>query len=278
MKIENKKYTAGDLARFYGISVDTVRLYDKKGLLCPYLKDKNNYRLYTRNDLIALEYILRLKNAGISLAEIEDIINHSAPSEVLDLCQNRTKEIDLQITNLSREKEQLENYIHELSAIDSNSQVTVQLNPPFFLKEISQDIPNTAQWLIDHNFSEIPRIASYNKLPATLTDLEHFNSMQTRAEWVDFYLMIPITSDEANTLQSQTTDSSKVFPSQLCLHSICKANYTDDHIFLDYSKFYEFALKHNFKLKPNVLSSITFIEDLQNQKIYHCEVWWPIEE
>ncbi|WP_458398378.1 helix-turn-helix domain-containing protein [Anaerotignum sp.] len=278
MKIENKKYTAGDLARFYGISVDTVRLYDKKGLLCPYLKDKNNYRLYTRNDLIALEYILRLKNAGISLAEIDDIVNHSVPSAVLDLCNERIEEIDLQITNLSGERKRLETYIDEVSIIDVNAQITVMLNPPFFLKEITQDIPDTSQWLMDHDLSEMYKIASYNEFPTTPTDLEHFNSMQTRAEWVDFYLMTPVSQNQIHAVQSQITDSSKIFPSQLCLHGICKANYTDDHIFLDYSRFYEFALKHNFKLKPNVLSSITFIEDLQHQKIYHCEVWWPIEE
>lgn len=278
MKLENRQYTAGDLARFYGISVDTVRLYDKKGLLHPYSKDKNNYRRYTRNDLIALEYILRLKNSGIQLAEIDDIINRSAPLDVLELCNNRVKEIDMQIANLSEERNRLNNYISELSVMDLKSQITVMMNPPFFLKEIHQDIPDASQWLTDYGLSGLYKLASYNEFPTNISDLMDFSSMETRAELVDFYLMVPVRQNQINDLHTQTTDASKIIPSQLCLHGICKANYTEDHIFIDYSRFYEFALKHNFKLKPNVLGTISFIEDLHHKKIYHCEVWWPIEE
>ncbi len=278
MKLENKKYTAGDLARFYGISVDTVRLYDKKGLLCPYIKDKNNYRLYTRNDLVALEYILRLKHLGISLTDIDDIINHSAPTDVLMLCQQRIEDIDIQITSLSREKENLQHYMSEMSHIDLHSQITVMLNPPFFLKDISKDIQHTTQWLQEHHLLKTYKIASYNELPSTSTDLKSFDSMQMRAEWVNFYLMLSVRENQIPVLQSQIKDSDMIIPSQLCLHGICKANYTDDQIFIDYSRFYEFAQNHNFKLKTKVLGSISFIEDLQNKKTYYCEVWWPIEE
>ena len=56
MKIQNKQYTAGDLARFYGLSLDTIRLYDRKGILPAQKKTDSDYRLYTRTDLLTLDH------------------------------------------------------------------------------------------------------------------------------------------------------------------------------------------------------------------------------
>ena len=51
-----RKYHIGELAAYYGVSSDTLRLYDKKGILSP-KKDVNGYRVYSREDMIFLDYV-----------------------------------------------------------------------------------------------------------------------------------------------------------------------------------------------------------------------------
>ena len=60
MKIKADNYTIGDLAKFYGVSTDTIRLYDKKGVLLSQKNDENNYRIYSRDDMIMMDYIVKL--------------------------------------------------------------------------------------------------------------------------------------------------------------------------------------------------------------------------
>jgi DNA-binding transcriptional MerR regulator len=48
MKYQVKDYYVKEIADYYGISAQTVRLYDKKGLLPSGKNELNGYRIYTR--------------------------------------------------------------------------------------------------------------------------------------------------------------------------------------------------------------------------------------
>ncbi|MDO4644071.1 MAG: MerR family transcriptional regulator [Cardiobacteriaceae bacterium] len=53
-----------------GVSTDTLRYYEKEGLLTP-LRDGNGYRLYSEKDVAWLAFILRLKETRMPLAQIK---------------------------------------------------------------------------------------------------------------------------------------------------------------------------------------------------------------
>ncbi len=63
------------VAEMYGIHPQTLRLYEREGLLRPSRSDGNT-RLYTQDDLERLETILNLtRELGVNLAGIEIILN-----------------------------------------------------------------------------------------------------------------------------------------------------------------------------------------------------------
>ena len=51
------------------ISRDTLRYYDKQGLICP-VRGENNYRYYTQQDMFDLQYVQVLSFTGFTLSEI----------------------------------------------------------------------------------------------------------------------------------------------------------------------------------------------------------------
>jgi len=75
-KKENKKYYhISSVSRLYDIHPQTLRLYEREGLLKPSRSEKNT-RLYTDEDLKQLEVILNLsRELGVNLAGIEVILN-----------------------------------------------------------------------------------------------------------------------------------------------------------------------------------------------------------
>jgi len=70
-----KTYTISAVAEQYGIHPQTLRLYEREGLLKP-SRSEGNTRLYTDPDLERLELILSLtRDLGVNLAGVEIILN-----------------------------------------------------------------------------------------------------------------------------------------------------------------------------------------------------------
>jgi MerR family transcriptional regulator, heat shock protein HspR len=75
MKKRAKGYTISAVADYYGIHQQTLRLYEREGLLKP-SRSEGNVRLYTDEDLERLEVILKLtRDLGVNLAGVEIILN-----------------------------------------------------------------------------------------------------------------------------------------------------------------------------------------------------------
>src|SRR5919204_3804500 len=68
-------YTISAVAAQYEIHPQTLRLYEREGLLKP-SRSEGNTRLYTEEDLERLEVILHLtRDLGVNLAGVEIILN-----------------------------------------------------------------------------------------------------------------------------------------------------------------------------------------------------------
>ncbi len=90
-------YMISAVAEQYGIHPQTLRLYEREGLLKPSRSDGNT-RLYTDEDLERLEIILKLtRDLGVNLAGVEIILNMRARMETM---QRQMEEF---ISTLNRE-------------------------------------------------------------------------------------------------------------------------------------------------------------------------------
>ncbi len=70
-----EKYTIGETAVLLGVSTQTLRYYDKIGLLPPkYIDEETGYRFYSYNQFHYIDKIKYLQGFGLSLEEIKVII------------------------------------------------------------------------------------------------------------------------------------------------------------------------------------------------------------
>src|SRR6266853_4543243 len=76
-------YMISAIAEQYEIHPQTLRLYEREGLLKPSRSDGNT-RLYTDDDLVRLEVILHLtRDLGVNLAGVEIILNMREKMEAM---------------------------------------------------------------------------------------------------------------------------------------------------------------------------------------------------
>lgn len=98
----------GELVQRFGVSVDTIRFYEKQGLLHPASRSAAGYRLYQQRDCDRLHFILRAKAAGFNLQQIRELLaieDNKANwvcADVKDRVQAKILEIDQQIAELTQ--------------------------------------------------------------------------------------------------------------------------------------------------------------------------------
>lgn len=79
--VKEKTYMISYVASKYNIHPQTLRLYEREGLLIP-SRSEGNTRIYSDKDLIKLEFILNLsRNMGVNLAGIEIVFDMKTKME-----------------------------------------------------------------------------------------------------------------------------------------------------------------------------------------------------
>lgn len=102
----------GELARQTGTSVQTLRFYERSGLLPKPERTESGYRMYASGDLRRVELIRQAKGLGFSLDEIKRVLRlrqqGSCPcGEVVQMLEKHLHETDEQIRNLQRFRREL---------------------------------------------------------------------------------------------------------------------------------------------------------------------------
>ncbi|MGL5353950.1 MAG: MerR family transcriptional regulator, partial [Clostridium sp.] len=68
-------FSIGEISKLHNISVQTLRHYDKIGLLKPsYINESTGYRYYSAKHFVIIDLIKQCKSMGLSLDEIKGLI------------------------------------------------------------------------------------------------------------------------------------------------------------------------------------------------------------
>ncbi|KVX00198.1 Zn(2+)-responsive transcriptional regulator [Shewanella frigidimarina] len=99
-------YRIGELSALYDIKADTLRFYEKHGLLSPSSRSDAGYRLYNHSDAERLKFILRAKAVGFSLKDIADLLSievdksNRACADVKGLVDTKLEQVETKLAEL----------------------------------------------------------------------------------------------------------------------------------------------------------------------------------
>jgi len=99
----------GQLAERAGVTVPTLRFYERKGLVpAPPRDDGNNYRTYTAEDLEAVAAVKRAQALGFRLREVRELVGlrlrraGAAHARLLELATAKLAELDAEAERIQR--------------------------------------------------------------------------------------------------------------------------------------------------------------------------------
>ena len=104
--------TIGQVARRAGVGVETVRFYEREGLLSDPARRASGYRQYEESIVSRLQFIRRAKELGFTLGEIKEILAlrldpSTSCADVKGRAQAKIADVEVKIRTLQRIKKAL---------------------------------------------------------------------------------------------------------------------------------------------------------------------------
>lgn len=111
----------GQVSKQTGLSVDTIRFYERNGLIRAARRSEGGFRLYSSDDLSALHFIRSLQTLGFSLSEIHEFLSLRtndlrACSEVRKMLARKLKGIHVKRIALAKLEDELKTALTKCNA------------------------------------------------------------------------------------------------------------------------------------------------------------------
>jgi MerR family mercuric resistance operon transcriptional regulator len=117
-------YTIGKVAELSGVSIGTIRFYERKGLTAKARRNASGYRIFSQEMLERICFIKWSRDLGFSLQEISELIplflqNVDDGDKIRGLLNEKIRESGLEIANLSASRNELQQVITTLDRLNS---------------------------------------------------------------------------------------------------------------------------------------------------------------
>lgn len=136
MVTQSRQFTIGRLAKQAGVGIDTVRFYERRGLLPTPQRTASGYRLYQEDSISRIRFVRRAKELGFTLDEIENLLKlqdqGGRKSEVKAITNRKLEQINAKIADLERMRGVL-----QALAAECNGKGTVSTCP--IIEAIAED-------------------------------------------------------------------------------------------------------------------------------------------
>ena len=120
------QYTTGELAKQCGVTVRTVQFYDQKGILIPSALTEGGRRLYSEEDLKRMKIICFLRDTGLSLDTIGQLLKEEDPGSVISvLLEQQERQLQEEIRECREKQDRLAELKKGLKEVSSFSIETI---------------------------------------------------------------------------------------------------------------------------------------------------------
>lgn len=113
----NNRHTIHEVAALLGISTDTIRLYEKEGLVTPLRNPDNGYRYYESDQIHRIMGVYLYRQLNVSMCEIKSAVTASTFSDVSSQFSEFIEKREAKIQSLQNEIEKLRFMQHHIERL-----------------------------------------------------------------------------------------------------------------------------------------------------------------
>lgn len=266
------KYTVKDVCKIYKINRETLRYYEKEGLIKPIKDEYNNYRYYDEWEINFIGECRKYRSMGFSIQEIKEVLSSDNLEQFIQKVESKQKDIDDQLHFYQMWSKRNSEYVTDLKNI----------------------IPRLGK--IEIVDSEPRYIMPYRKQYNQLMDKKTINAMTDLMEnhtFVDSMLFIPYDDYMNKTenfywgfsIRDQWVDALN-FPAEQYIHEnkqkcICTTIDAGDKGGVNYNLFKDvmtYMEYHRFKLCGDIFGILLTRVHENGKYCRYLEMYFPITD
>ncbi|MGL4911660.1 MAG: MerR family transcriptional regulator [Romboutsia sp.] len=172
--MKRKYYKTGELSKIYKLGRDSIKYYEKLGLLNP-VRDTNSYRMYTIKDICNLNLIRELRSLDFSMQRIKEYLQNRNVKSTKNMLKEEIELIEKKVDELNCHKKSLEKrlasidgciehttfnriellYMNKRKALTGDSNVRFDENVDYLIQKLSEKFEDKFYVLGNSNFGAV---------------------------------------------------------------------------------------------------------------------------
>ena len=186
-------FKIGEFSKFSQVTVKTLRHYDELGLLKPAKVDRfTGYRYYSASQLPRLNRILALKDLGLSLDQIAQLLEGDlSPDQIRGMLRLKQAEIQQQVQEEQARLARVEWRLKQIEREETmpTQEVVIKKVPPIAVASVRDTVPVTQ---IGQLFGEVFAYLDQHKVSPAGPTIGIYYDEEFREEGVDVETAVPV--------------------------------------------------------------------------------------
>ena len=263
-------YTIGELARILGITPETIRYYERKGIIAPIHDEKTNYRYYTTWDLHMIIRARCYLGFGLSIDETSKILQKRTLEEIDDVLDNQEKIIEQNIIyNMNLLKKMRTNRALINSFEEKN--LTLRTSPGIFR------IDSQKCYTLDLSEQEKEELKQFTQYVPFIFSTALFPKEHIETENKDFYFGIGIEEQFASLFDIKETEYVHYYPPRTCLYMSFSSRSSQILTYEVLEPAFEYMKKNNLELDGDIFTQIVSMWKPEEEYFNWHNIWIPIK-
>ncbi|MPW24590.1 MerR family DNA-binding transcriptional regulator [Alkalibaculum sp. M08DMB] len=266
-------YTIGEFAAILGVTPDTLRLYEKQGIIKPRIDDKNNYRYYNDFDARSLLMSRWYRSMRISLQDVTLLTKNSSVEDIINKVQETQDKLEDEIKKSIMLLNKIKELNYEFKEIKSTlNQCTLKKIPGVYrLKQT-----NGNMLLNDDSLRSLVS-AWMNTLPYAYYSYRiDYKKILSKENYLELNWGLAINEDEIDKTGLKIDHNIQYIKPQTCISAVILA--TDDEYMMKDSlaQMIDYVKKNNYSISGDIIGKIILTEIIEGEKKSYLETNIPI--
>lgn len=267
-------YKIGEFANMMGVTADTIRFYEKMGIIKSVKDKNNNYRYFHDLDARNLLWSRWYRGIGISLPDVAKIMNSYSLDEIIETLRQREEELINEIKKNQQLLAKIDEICKRKDDIDSLKDNCIIENSPAFyrLKQTTNNslIPNNAKDSIINEWISMVPFTYFSVVIQKKNFYSENNDM-------DYSWGIAITEKEAQEHKLHIDEKTEFYPEKKCVTSIIRKFESDLIKLNDIKHMINFINEKGLKINGDCMGKLLLREKHNEELTYYFSFHIPVE-
>lgn len=269
------KYTIGEFSEMLGVTVDTLRLYEKRGIIKPIKDDKNSYRYFDDLDARVLLTSRLYRSLQIPLEDVAELINEGTLEEIIERIEESRRKLEDQINKNTLLLNKMTEIKKETSEINTSLYRFKERKLPglYRLRQTDKDT------LLKHIFHKEAVSAWMNILPFCFRSFRvDKNLFLSNQGTFNYNWGLAILEDDMKHFDLKITEEIEYIAPQSYLTSVFPSP-NDGYFLQAASEFIISYIKENdYQVTGDIIGKLLLTQKIDHHTLSYVEVYIPIGE